>query len=326
MKRELRPNAPTESRHHRRPRLAALILGMSFAVAGSGVVLAVPADRTGIDHARAADAPAPDRAMVLQNVTLKDLVANKHQICDGSFSHIIKNSDSTTSSLKFLDAARACGVKVILHFPRTVSGGTIYTSRVLGEVRPVRNHPALWGYLTVKEPSWVGINAAEIRALYAAFKKADKYHPVAAMFGDIPHFGGSANPYTAGMANLVIVNWYPVETANGGRSRSGTSYVATGPTNFTKVRKVVRAKTLGTPIWLMVQTHKYLAPASHKKQRPSEALLRRQVRDGVTSLFPTGFAFHTWSNTNYNSDQLRDPTMVGWMKTISRQIRNGTFQ
>jgi hypothetical protein len=266
--------------------------------------------------------------MVLQNVTLSDLVANKHHICDGSFTHIIKNSDSTTSSLKFLDAATVCGLKVILYFPTTVSVGTVYPAKVAPVVNPVKNHAALSGYLTVKEPSWVGINAAEIRSLYTAFRSADPNpdHRIMALFGDIPHFGEpSTNPYTAGMADVVIVDWYPVETANGGKSTSGTSYVATGPANFSKVRSAVTSRTPGAPIWLMVQTHKYLAPAAHKKQLPTEALLRRQVREGLNGLLATGIAFHTWANSSYNMDQVRNPAMVGYMKVISGQVRAGTF-
>jgi hypothetical protein len=76
----------------------------------------------------------------------------------------------------------------------------------------------------------------------------------------------------------------------------------------------------------MVQTHKYLAPTYHKKQRPSQALLNRQVRDGFAYLGAKGIAFHTWSNTNYNIDELRDPTMVSWMRTLSAAVRAGTFQ
>ncbi len=321
--RGFRPNAPTtpagaSSPRRRRSALAALVLGASLMLVSTGVASA----RTVIVHARDSGP-----AMLLQNVGLQDLLANRHNICDGSFSHLIKNSDSETSSGKYLDAAAVCGVKVILYFPTTVSGGTVYPSRVAALVNPLENHPALWGYLTVKEPSWAGINAAEIRSLYSAFKSADPNpnHKVMALFGDIPHFGQSANPYTAGMADVVMVDWYPVETASGGSSSSGTSYVATGPTNFNKVRSAVVSLTPGTPIWLMVQTHKYLAPATHKKQLPTDALLRRQVREGLNGLAATGIAFHTWANTNYNMDQVRNPTMVGWMKVISSQVRAGTF-
>jgi hypothetical protein len=298
--------------------LVALILGVMLTCAGSGAISA--ADRTVVVRARDAGT-----AMALQNVTLQDLVVQRHGICDGSFSHIIKNSDSSTSSLKFLDAAAVCGVKVVLYFPTTVSGGAVYPARVAAAVNAVKNHSALWGYLSVKEPSWAGINAAEIRSLYSAFKAADPNHPVMALFGDIPHFGDSANPYTAGMADVVMVDWYPVETGGGGTSRTGTSYVATGPTWFNKVRNVVEARTPDRPIWLMVQTHKYLAPATHKKQLPTEALLRRQVREGFGGLSAVGIAFHTWANTSYDMDQVRNPTMVGWMKVISSQVRAGTF-
>lgn len=311
-----RAEAPATRR--RRSVLAGLVLGASLVIVGTGSALA----RDVIVKARG-EGPA----MVLQNVTLGDLQANRHNICDGSFTHIIKNSDSTTSSLKFLDAATACGLKVILYFPTTVSGGTVYPQKVAAVVNPVKNHAALYGYLTVKEPSWVGISASEIRSLYTAFKSADPNanHKVMALFGDIPHFGESANPYTAGMADVVIVDWYPVETANGGTSTSGTSYVATGPANFTKVRSAVSSRTPGTPIWLMVQTHKYLAPSAHKKQLPTEALLRRQVREGLNGLLATGIAFHTWANSSYQMDQVRNPTMIGWMKVISSQVRAGTF-
>jgi hypothetical protein len=298
--------------------LAALILVFMLIAAGSGAIFA--ADRSVVVRARDAGT-----AMALQNVTLQDLIAQRHGICDGSFSHIIKNSDSTTSSLKFLDAAAVCGVKVVLYFPTTVSGGTVYSARVAAAVNGVKNHAALWGYLSVKEPSWAGISAAEIRSLYSAFKAADANHPVMALFGDIPHFGDSANPYTAGMADVVMVDWYPVETGSGGTSRTGTSYVATGPTWFNKVRNVVEARTPARPIWLMVQTHKYLAPATHKKQLPTEALLRRQVREGLSGLSAAGIAFHTWANTSYDMDQVRNPTMVGWMKVISSQVRAGTL-
>jgi hypothetical protein len=304
-----------------RPRaLAALMLGASLMLVGTGV--AVAADRTVIVRARG-EGPA----MVLQNVGLVDLQNNRHNICDGSFTHLIKNSDSEISSGKYLDAAAVCGVKVILYFPTTVSGSNVYPSRVAGLVNPLEDYPALWGYLTVKEPSWAHISAAKIRSLYDAFKAADPNpnHKVMALFGDTPHFGESANPYTAGMADVVMVDWYPVETANGGSSSSGTSYVATGPANFNKVRSAVASKSPGTPIWLMVQTHKYLAPATHKKQLPTDALLRRQVREGLNGLAATGIAFHTWANTNYNMDQVRNPTMIGWMKAISSQVRAGTF-
>ena len=268
-----------------------------------------------------------DAPMILQNVSPEDLLANARGICNGSFNIVVRNVLGPTNALRYLNAAQQCGVKAVLFFQSTVSGGTVYPSRVGPLVRAVRNHPALYGYLSVKEPSWVGISAREIRSLYYAFHAADPSHPVVGLFGDIPHFGDAKNPYTASMADIVMVDWYPVETARAGCSRSGTTYVAYGPRWFsTKVYRNVQARTPNAPIWVMVQTHKNLSPSCHKKQRPSQALLNRQVSEALAYAHASGIAFHTFSNTHYTMDERRDPTMVSWMKLISSQIRAGTFQ
>lgn len=275
----------------------------------------------------AAETTAAPTPMVLQNVPLEDLGTNKLGICNGSFTHVIKNAAGPNNVRNYLNAAQKCGVQVIFTFPETVNytTGSVNPSRVAYWVGLVKTHPALFGYLSVKEPSWHGISASEIRSLYSAFRAADPAHPVLALFGDTPHFNGTGNTWGNGMADILAVDWYPVETAGGGCTRAGTSYVATGPKNLAAVKTIVARKTPGTPIWLMAQTHKNLAPSCHKKQRPTEALLRRQVRDGFTYLGATGMAFHTWMNTNYAMDQRRDPTMVSWMKSIADQVHGGTF-
>jgi hypothetical protein len=267
--------------------------------------------------------------MILHNVSWQDLAANRNGICNGRFSHVIKNvgtTQTTTSARNYLGYAQACGLKVIFHFSATIKGGTVYPSRVAGWVNAVKGYANLDGYLSVKEPSWVGISASEIRSLYRAFKAADPNHPVYALFGDIPHFGQSANPYTSGMADIVMVDWYPVETASGGCSKSGTSYVSTGPKWFNRLRGFIHARTPGLPVYVMVQTHKYLAPSCHKKQLPSQSLLWRQVREAFVWASAKGIAFHTWGNTNYSMDERRNPTMVRWMGELSAQVRAGTFQ
>ena len=281
----------------------------------------------GATSASAVTTYSTETPMILVNVPPEDLLANTRGVCDGSFDIVFRNVGTTTGARAYLDAAQRCGLKVVFFFSTTTSGGTVYPARVAAWVRAVKDHPALYGYLSVKEPSWIGINRYEIRALYAAFKKADPGHPVIALFGDIPHFGGTANPYTAGMADIVMVDWYPVETARSGCSSSGTTYNPYGPKWFkTKVRPTVAARTPGVPIWVMVQTHKYLAPSCHKKQRPSWTLLTRQVREALTYAGAQGIAFHTFRNVNYNMDQRRDAQMVSWMKTLSSQISGGTFQ
>lgn len=296
-----------------RPAGIALSAVMAATLLGAGSAVAYGTDQT---------------PMVLQNVSLEDIVANKNGICNGGFTHVIKSAAGPNNAVNYLNAAQRCGLKVIMSFPETVnhSLGRVYPSRVPYWVNLVKNHPNLFGYLTVKEPSWNGLNPTEVRSIYSAFRKADPTHPVVAIFGDIPHFDMVGNRWGPGMADILIVDWYPVETLRGGCSSTGTHYITTGPKHFTRVRSIVATQTPGTPIWLMAQTHKNLRPTCHKKQGPTEALLRRQVRDGFGYLGATGIAFHTWSNTSYARDERRSPTTVGWMRTIANEVHAGTFQ
>jgi hypothetical protein len=295
--------------------------------AAAVLVAGVTGGTVGVSSAGAVTTYPTTAPMILNNVSPADLLANYRGICNGSFQVVIRGISSATNALTYLDAAQRCGVKAVLYLAPAISGGTVYPSRVAPLVRAVKTHPALYGYLTVKEPSWAGISGAEVRSLYSAVRAVDTTHPVVALFGDIPHFGDSRNPYWTGMADIVMVDWYPVETASGGCSSTGTSYITNGPKWYsTKVYPKVHITTPRVPIWVMVQTHKYLAPVCHKKQRPSQALLNRQVREAFVYARAQAIAFHTWENGNYAIDERRDGTMVGWMTTLSSQVHTGTFQ
>jgi hypothetical protein len=260
---------------------------------------------------------------ILQEVPTADLQANVNGICHTGANLVIKNAQGTFNRSLYAQVAAGCGLKVIWAFPDTVNygTGTVYPSRVAALVNQVKNLSATYGYLSVKEPNWSHVNATEIKALYKAYRAADPNHPVIALFGDVPHFGTTSNPYSAGMANIIMVDWYPVETTNG----TNSTYLTGASTWFPKVRAKVAAVTPGRPIWLMVQTHKYLKPVTHKKQRPTQLQLSKEVRQGFYYLHATGIAFHTWRNTNYTIDERRDPTMVSWMKTLIAKVRAGTF-
>jgi hypothetical protein len=288
----------------------ALLVGMLGAPIGAGAVVAPPYPTT-----------AP---MIIQEVPVWDLERNTNGICTSGATHVIKNAAGTFNAINYLNKARACGLKVIFAFPETVNyaTGTVYPGRVARWVNKVKNHPATFGYLSVKEPSWSRISTVEIRAMYRAFRAADPRKPVIALFGDMPGFGTSRNPYTVGMANIVMFDWYPVETTTG----SNSIYLTGASKWFPRAKSIVNRISPGRTVWLMVQTHKYLRPATHKKQRPTQAQLWRQVREGFTLLGAKGIAFHTWRNTNYTRDQLRDPTMVSWMKVLFAQVKAGTFR
>jgi hypothetical protein len=178
-----------------------------------------------------------------------------------------------------------------------------------GWVAKVKNHPALYGYLSVKEPSWNRISLAEMRSLYQAYKSADPSHPVVALLGDTPHFGTSANPWATGVANVLWVDWYPVTIRRG--------YLGAASVNFPKIKSYVAATTPGTPIWLMVQGHGY--PAGDLRT-PTAAELRRQVSDGFRYLGAAGIAFYTWKNPLYSSDFARNPAL--WDVARSLMVSN----
>ena len=193
-------------------------------------------------------------------------------------------------------------------------------------VNLVKNHPALYGYLTVKEPSWNGLSPTEIRSIYSAYHKADPTHPVVAIFGDIPHFDMVGNRWSAGMADILMVDWYPVETSNGGCSRTGTHYITTGPKHFTKVRSIVAAKTPGTPDLADGPDPQEPEPELPQEAGTDRAAPAPQVREALRYLGATGIAFHTWSEHELPADQRRSAATVRWMRTIANQVHAGTFQ
>jgi hypothetical protein len=229
---------------------------------------------------------------------------------------LVKSFSPGMNVVAYLDKARAYGQKVAVHFNDTVdyATGTIYPSRIRPWVDQIKSHPALFGYLSVKEPSWSGISLSEMRTLYKAFKAADPNHRVIALLGDIPHFGTSANPWGTGVANMLWVDWYPVTYSRG--------YIDTASKWFPRVRAYVDKVTPGTKIWLMVQAHGY-RPGDRKT--PSSKQLVRQVRDAFRYLKARGLLFHTWNNPRYDMDLKRNSSLWYTARSIIRQVRAGTF-
>ena len=220
---------------------------------------------------------------------------------------LMKNVGPGINLTAYLDEAARFGQRVLFYFVDTVdyTNGTINTSVIPSWVAQVKNHPALYGYLSVKEPSWSGISLAEMRALYSAYKAADPKHVVVALLGDTPHFGTSQNPWGPGVANVLWVNWYPVTYSRG--------YIPNASIHFPKIKTYVAATTPGTPIWLMVQGHGY-RPGD--RRTPTAAELTRQVNDGFRYLGAAGIAFYTYRQTNYDSDFSRNPALWATARSL----------
>ena len=195
-----------------RSMVARVALAATFAASGIGLFA---------QGAAATVTPAAGTQMILQEVPVGDLNANTHGICTAGATLVIKNAQGTFNRPAYAAAATRCGLQVIWSFPDTVNyaTGRVYPARVAALVNQVKDLPATWGYLSVKEPNWSHVNAAEIRSLYHAFKVADPAHQVMALFGDIPHFGGKTNPYTRA--------WPTWSWSTGTRSRPRTGGTAT---------------------------------------------------------------------------------------------------
>lgn len=227
---------------------------------------------------------------------------------------LVKSFSPGMNIVRYLDRAQSIGKKVVVHFNDVIQNGTVYPSRIKPWTDKVKSHPALWGYLSVKEPSWVGVSLSEMRTLYRAFRSADPGHRVIALLGDTPHFGTSQNPWGTGVANMLWVDWYPVSCSRG--------YIANASLHFPKIRSYVDRVTPGTQIWLMVQAHTYY---EGDKCRPSGTQLDRQVRDGFTYLKANGILFHSWYGPGYDRDLRRDATLFSQARWIVRAVRAGTF-
>jgi hypothetical protein len=229
---------------------------------------------------------------------------------------LVKAFSPGMNIVAYLDKAKAYGQQVAVYFTDTVdyATGKIYPSRIKAWVDKVKRHTALYGYVSVKEPSWSGISLAEMRTLYKAYKAADPAHRVIALLGDVPHFGSKANPWASGVANMLWIDWYPVTYSRG--------YIATASKWFPKIRAYVNRVTPGVPIWLMVQTHGY-KPGDRKT--PTATQLTREVRDGFNYLKASGILFHTWNNPRYGSDLKRNTALWSTVRSIMTKVRAGTF-
>ena len=298
-----------------RVRLLALTALILAAVAGS-TVAATPASAV-----MTYPTTAP---MILNNVSPDDLLANYRGVCNGSFKLVIRGISSATNALRYLDAAQRCGLKAVLYLSPAVSGGTVYPSRVGALVRAVKSHPALYGYLTVKEPSWVGISASEIRSLYKAVKAADTTHPVVALFGDIPHFGDTSNPYTDRHGGHRDRRLVPGRDGSGGcsSSRHGLRHVRPEVVQHEGVPQGPRSHAEGPDLGHgpdaqipRAELPQEAAPDPVTPQPPGPRSIHLRSRAGI--------AFHTLHNTNYTMDERRDADHGRWMKQISGRYRGG---
>lgn len=306
---------PLHVQREARPTRHSRHLGLRTALLAIGLVAGLVATTSAPEAARAVAQPyATDAPLALWEVP----VAQVPTAPTLGTNFLIKSFSPGMNPVPFLDAAQARGWKVIFHFNDTVNytAGVVYTSRVPAWVNQVKNHPALGGYLIVKEPSWSGISVAEMRSLRNAFRAADPdpAHLIYADYGDSPHFGTSANPWAAGIADVLIMNWYPVRISRG--------YVSDAVKWFPKMRAYVNSVTPGTPIWIMTQT---FGASKYDQRTPTSAELERQVGEAFRYAGANGIVFYTWVNSWYDHVLSTNATLKSKVASLVTQIRAGAF-
>ena len=155
-----------------------------------------------------------------------------------------------------------------------------------------------------------------MRSLRNAFRTADSNaaHRIYADFGDSPHFGMTANPWATGIADTLIMNWYPVRISKG--------YVPDAVKWFPKVRQTLDKITPGAKLWVMAQT---FGATSFDQRMPSAAELERQVVEAIRYADVDGLAFHTWRNSLYQSVLGTSSTLQTRLASIITRTRAGTF-
>ena len=233
-------------------------------------------------------------------------------------SYLFKSFSPGMDPVSFLNAAGARGWKVVFHFNDTINytTGTVYPWKVAAWVNQVKDNPALGGYLIAKEPSWSGISAAELRSLRNAFRAADPNpaHQIFVDYGDSPHFGTTANPWGPGIADVLVMNWYPVRISKG--------YISDALLWFPKVRAYVNRTTPGTPIWIMAQT---FGASRYDQRMPTAAELERQLGEALRYAKADGIAFHTWTNTWYQQVLGTSGALQAKVASLIASVKAGTF-
>lgn len=285
---------------HLRTTLLACIVSATLASALAGPVAAQSAPY---------DANTPFALWEVPETDLASIPSHEPRI-------LVKAFTTDFTILRYLDTAESLGFKVVVYFNNTVdyATGTVYPERIPAWTLKVGNHPALYGYLSVKEPSWNGVTLSEMQSLYTAYKASDPDTRVIALLGDTPNFGRERNPWGVGVADMLWVNWYPVTCTAG--------YYTSAVTNFPKIRTKVDSVTPGTEIWLMVQTHEY---RTGNKCSPTPKQLSRQVREGFNYLKADGIIFYTWNNAQFDRDLKRNPDLQLRMDNIVRNVRTLAF-
>ncbi len=171
---------------------------------------------------------------------------------------IIVSNFGNDTEVRLYWAART-GIKLILFnsawIDDSVPGGRANTELICKNASEFWDHPGLWGYYLVDEPSKHvypsgarnPVSVSTMQAVNQAVKRCDPNHPTLAVFLPGGGFGTSSNNFGAGIADYVMFDLYPKAPGNAWHPEWITNAPLPGAID------VVRERDRSAKIWMAVQ-------------------------------------------------------------------------
>ena len=162
------------------------------------------------------------------------------------------HASDETSVLAILNTADKNGLKVVLTagFAENMEGEHLqmWKHRIANVLtRKVTEHPALFGYFLVDEPSWLGLPLKNLIVSYQALKELDPYHPV--WINAAPRGSLDEHREYSKAADVYGIDIYPVPYPSGHSALEDKSLTSVGK----YAQFVYEATDAGKAVWMALQ-------------------------------------------------------------------------
>lgn len=199
------------------------------------------------------------------------------------------------------------------------ASATIENARLIATplVDKLKTHPSVKGYYIVDEPDV--IHTEKVRLMTQTFREADNSRPAFPVLIGEDRVGPI---FSAASPAVMTINVYPFGASNAACSldMTGFGYAPNQEDFVSYIRKVTRDKPVGTPLWIILQAHRFLNPGDRFALRePSVEELRLEswlsIGEGVKGIFYFIFSSQQgWTGLKDN------PTLFNEVKAFADRI------